>query len=251
METKQEKMKKLLSIIKSSNNIVFFGGAGVSVESNIPDFRSENGLYSEKNENIPVEEILSHSFFMNNTEKFYDFYKTKMVYLDAKPNACHLALSELEKRGKIKAIITQNIDGLHEMAGSKNVYLLHGTIYKNHCMKCHKSFDIDYIMKSEKVPYCDNCQGIVKPDVVLYEESLDMKVLDKALRYISECETLIIGGTSLTVYPAAGLVNYFQGKNLVIINKSYSPYDSKADLVINDSIGEVFKELMKELDKDL
>lgn len=239
-----EATKKLIEIINNSNNIVFFGGAGVSVESNIPDFRSAKGLYNEKTE-IPVEVILSHSFFVNSPQKFYAFYKNKMIYLDAKPNACHLALAELEKMGKLKAVITQNIDNLHTLAGSKNVLELHGSVYRNKCMKCGKKFDVEYVMMQQGIPYCDECGEIVKPEVVLYEEELNYEILGKAINYISNAETLIIGGTSLTVYPAAGLVNYFKGKNLVIINKSLSKLDNIATLCINDNISEVFEKVMK------
>lgn len=241
-----DKVKKLIEIIEESKHIVFFGGAGVSVESGIPDFRSANGLYSEKSI-IPVESILSHTFFINHPDKFYDFYKNKMIYLDAKPNPCHMALAYLEKIGKLSCVITQNIDNLHTMAGSKNVYNLHGSIYSNHCVKCNKWFDIDYIINTNGVPKCDECGGIVKPDVVLYEESLDMDVLTKSIEEIEKADTLIIGGTSLTVYPAAGLVRYFNGKNLIIINKSVSNYDNYASLVINENIGEVFEKVMKGL----
>ncbi len=239
-----EAIKKLIEIINNSENIVFFGGAGVSVESNIPDFRSAKGLYHEKTE-IPVEVILSHSFFVKYPQKFYDFYKKKMIYTEAKPNNCHLALAELEKMGKLKAVVTQNIDNLHTLAGSKNVLELHGSVYRNRCTKCGKKFDIDYILQAEGVPYCNHCNGIIKPDVVLYEEELDYITLTKSIDYISQADTLIIGGTSLTVYPAAGLINYFNGKNLIIINKSSSEYDKNATLYINDNISEVFEKVMK------
>lgn len=234
----------LREIIRESSNIVFFGGAGVSTESNIPDFRSEGGLYKTKNNfSYPPEVMLSHSFFMNHTEDFFDFYKTKMIYREAKPNDAHIALATLEEIGKLKAIITQNIDGLHQLAGSKNVLELHGSVLRNFCMKCNSSFNLHYVMDSkEMIPYCDKCNGIVKPDVVLYEEALDMDVMERAIRYIEEADTLIIGGTSLVVYPAAGLVQYFNGRNLVLINKGATSYDNKADLVINDSIGKVLKE---------
>lgn len=231
--------KELKSIINSSNNIVFFGGAGISTESSIPDFRSEVGLYKTKNNfSYPPEVMLSHSFFISNPEDFFGFYKTKMIYKDAKPNSAHYALAELEKRGKLKAVITQNIDGLHQLAGSKNVLELHGSVHRNYCMKCGKSFDLDYIVKSKStVPKCDSCNGTVKPDVVLYEESLDMNILNQSIDYIKSADVLIVGGTSLVVYPAAGLIDYFKGSKLILINKSSTAYDNRADLVINDSIG--------------
>ncbi|SCG84370.1 NAD-dependent deacetylase [Proteiniborus sp. DW1] len=238
-------IEKLKDIIKESNNIVFFGGAGVSTESNIPDFRSSTGIYStESSLKYPPEMILSHSFFMNHTEDFYNFYKTKMIYKDAKPNDAHLALAELERRGKVKAVITQNIDGLHQMAGSKNVLELHGSIYRNYCTKCHKFFDLNYILESTNIPKCDECNGIVKPDVVLYEESLDMNVLEKALEYIQEADVLIVGGTSLTVYPAAGLIEYYEGDKLILINKSQTHYHRRAALTFNESIGKVLKQVI-------
>lgn len=233
------KMKNdFTNIIENSNNIVFFGGAGVSTESGIPDFRSVDGLYNKKYK-YPPETILSHSFFMRNPEEFFKFYRDKMLNLDAKPNTAHTKLAELEKQGKLKAVITQNIDGLHQMAGSKNVLELHGSIHKNHCIRCGKFFDIDYIVNSKGVPKCQ-CGGIVKPDVVLYEESLDGEILEKSVEFISNADVLIIGGTSLIVYPAAGLINYYRGKKLILINKSVTPMYRKADLVINDSIGNVF-----------
>lgn len=241
------RVEKFKDIIDKSKSIVFFGGAGVSTESNIPDFRSESGgLYKTKNKySYPPEIMLSHSFFMEHTEDFFDFYKAKMIYKEAKPNDAHMALAELEKRGKLKAVITQNIDGLHQLAGSKNVLELHGSVLRNYCTECEKSFGLDYVYYSkELIPHCDHCGGVVKPDVVLYEESLDMNVMYSAIKHIQEADTLIIGGTSLVVYPAAGLVQYFNGKNLVLINKDVTPYDSKADLVINDKIGKVLKEIL-------
>lgn len=238
-------IEKLKAIIKESNNIVFFGGAGVSTESNIPDFRSSSGIYStESSLKYPPEMILSHSFFKSHTEDFYDFYKTKMIYKDAKPNDAHLALAELERQGKVKAVITQNIDGLHQMAGSKNVLELHGSVYRNYCTECYKFFDLNYILESTNIPRCDECNGIVKPDVVLYEESLDMEVLEKALKYIHEADVLIVGGTSLTVYPAAGLVGYYIGDKLILINKSQTQYDRRAALTFNESIGKVLKQVI-------
>lgn len=238
-------IEKLKSIIKDSNNIVFFGGAGVSTESNIPDFRSTTGLYTtSKNSKYPPEYMLSHTCYKRNTEEFFEFYKTKMIYRDAKPNLAHIALAELEKRGKLKAVITQNIDGLHQVAGSKNVLELHGSVHRNYCTKCNKFFDLDYIMKDTMVPICDKCGGIIKPDVVLYEESLDMDVIDRAIEFIKNADILIVGGTSLTVYPAAGLVGYYRGNKLVLINKSETQYDNKAFLTFNKSIGEVLKSII-------
>ena len=238
-------LETLKSIIKNSNNIVFFGGAGVSTESNIPDFRSATGLYKTKNNfEYPPETMLSHSFFVEHPEDFYEFYKAKMIYKSAKPNAAHLALAELEKQGKLKAVITQNIDGLHQAAGSKNVLELHGSVHRNYCTKCNKFFDLDYILNSSGIPKCDTCHNTVKPDVVLYEESLNMEVLNNAISYIQNSDVLIIGGTSLNVYPAASLIQYFKGKKLVLINKSTTSYDYKADLVIHDSIGETLSKIL-------
>ena len=231
-------IQKLKLIIKNNNNIVFLGGAGVSTESNIPDFRSSTGLYKTKNNfEYPPETMLSHSFFVKHPEDFYEFYKTKMIYEFAKPNAAHIALAKLEKLGKLKAVITQNIDGLHQVAGSKNVLELHGSIHRNYCTQCNKFFDLQYIINSLDIPKCDVCKSIVKPDVVLYEESLNMDILNKAISYIKNSEILIIGGTSLNVYPAASLIQYFNGKKLILINKSSTPFDSQADLVIHESIG--------------
>ena len=237
--------EELKKVIDNSDNIVFFGGAGVSTESDIPDFRSSNGIFNaQKNITYSPETAVSHSFFMRNPEFFYQFYKDKMIYENAKPNNAHKALAKLEQIGKLKAIITQNIDGLHQMAGSKNVLELHGTIHKNYCMKCNKNFDLDYIIKSENIPHCDVCGGTVRPDVVLYEESLDSNVLSESLHYISNADVLIIGGTSLIVYPAASLVNYFRGSKLVLINKSSTSQDGNADIVINDSIGKVLGDIV-------
>lgn len=236
-------LDKLKEIISHSDNIVFFGGAGVSTESGIPDFRSASGLYNEiTRDNYSPEEILSHSFFVKHTGDFYKFYKSKMVYRDAKPNNAHLALAKLEKEGKLKAVITQNVDGLHQSAGSKNVLELHGSIHRNYCMECHKYFDLNYVVNSSDIPKCDACEGIVKPDVVLYEEALDSDVLEESVRYISEADVLIVGGTSLSVYPASGLVSYYKGNKLVLINKSQTLYDKRASLVLNDSIGKVLGE---------
>lgn len=236
---------KLKEIIEGSSNIVFFGGAGVSTESNIPDFRSANGLYSERTKDyISPEDILSHSFFVNRTKEFYEFYKEKMVYRDAKPNDAHLALAELERIGKLKAIITQNIDGLHQKAGNDKVLELHGSIHRNHCMKCNKAFSLDLIIESKDVPKCDICGDIIKPDVVLYEESLDLNVLNEAISFIQHAEVLIVGGTSLTVYPAAGLIRYYKGNNLILINKSVTQYDNRANLIIYNKIGETLKKVL-------
>ena len=231
---------KLKEIINNSKNIVFFGGAGVSTESNIPDFRSEGGLYNNKEKRAySPEEMLSHSFFLSHEEEFFKFVREKMIYPNAKPNKAHIALAKLEEIGKLKAIITQNIDNLHQEAGSKNVLELHGSLYKNYCTKCGKKYSLKYVLESEStVPHCRECSGTVRPDVVLYEEGLDMDVIQKAIMYISKADTLIIGGTSLVVYPAAGLVKYFNGSNLILINKTPTSYDKKADLVIRDSIAE-------------
>lgn len=241
-----ENIQKLVDILKDSNNIVFFGGAGCSVESGIPDFRSSNGLYSRKlNKNFSPEEAVSHTFFVRHTEDFYDFYKKNLIYRDALPNDCHKALAKLEEMGKLKAIVTQNIDGLHQAAGSKVVYELHGSVLRNYCTKCHKFFDVDYVLESGNIPVCDECGCVVKPDVVLYEEGLDDEVIDGAVTAIQHADTLIIGGTSLAVYPAAGFIHYFRGKNLILINKSVTSMDNEADLVIHEAIGEVFKQAME------
>lgn len=237
----ERKIEELARIIQESNNIVFFGGAGVSTESGIPDFRSVDGLYNQKYD-YPPETILSHSFYRQKTEEFYRFYRDKMLCLDAKPNAAHLKLAEWEKEGKLKAVITQNIDGLHQAAGSKVVLELHGSVLRNYCEKCGKSYDAEYILHSEGVPAC-SCGGSIKPDVVLYEEGLNQKTLQDAVRYISEADVLIIGGTSLAVYPAAGLMDYYRGNKLVLINKTPTPRDSAADLVVQGSIGEIFSQL--------
>lgn len=240
-------IKKLANMIKESSNIVFFGGAGVSTESNIPDFRSASGLFNEKlNKNFTPEQLVSHSFYIRYPEEFYKFYKDKLVYKEARPNKAHIALAKLEKIGKLKAIVTQNIDGLHQMAGSKNVLELHGSIHRNYCTKCNKFFNLDEMLNLDGiVPYCDTCKNIIKPDVVLYEEGLDDNIISKTISSISSSDLLIIGGTSLVVYPAASFINYFKGKNIVLINKSKTPYDSKADLVINDSIGRILDEVIK------
>ncbi len=238
-------VEKLKQLINDSNNIVFFGGAGVSTESNIPDFRSSDGLYTDNNKTrYSPETILSHTFFIKRTKDFYDFYKSKMIYRNATPNDAHYALAKLEKMGKVKAVVTQNIDGLHQQAGSKNVLELHGSVYRNYCMKCRKFFELDYILKSDDIPYCDECNGVVKPDVVLYEEGLDMDIVDRAVNSIANADVLIVGGTSLTVYPAAGLIKYYQGDKLVLLNKSETPFDSQADLIIREKIGETLKQVV-------
>jgi len=236
-------INKLREILKASQNIIFFGGAGVSTESGIPDFRSENGLYKASNgEGYPPETILSHSFYAAHTKDFYRFYKEKMIYQEAKPSAGHLALVKLEAMGKLKAVITQNIDGLHQVAGSKKVYELHGSVHRNHCTKCHQFYDLDFVMANEGVPKCTHCGGTIKPDVVLYEEGLDDETINGAVAAIMEADALIIGGTSLVVQPAASLIHYFRGKHLVLINKSSTPYDNKADLVIHEAIGKILSE---------
>ncbi len=236
-----EKIELLKKYIKKSNSIVFFGGAGVSTESGIKDFRSVDGLYNESYD-YPPEEILSHHFFINKTKEFYKFYKDKLNCTDIKPNICHKYLTKLEKSGKLKAIITQNIDGLHQKAKSKNILELHGTIYKNYCMKCGKFYDAKDIFNSKDIPKC-KCGGIIKPDVVLYEEALNEDTINKTISYISKSDLLIVAGTSLTVYPASSFIRFFQGKHLVIINKDTTPLDNIADLIINDSLGNVFKKL--------
>lgn len=237
----------LKEIISGSKNIVFLGGAGVSTESNIPDFRSENGIYHTINKyGYPPETMLSHTFFMDHTEEFYDYYKNNLIYKNAKPNKAHLALSDLERRGLLKAVITQNIDGLHQTAGSINVLELHGSVHRNYCLDCNTRYNLDYILEGKStVPKCAKCGGIVRPDVTLYEESLDMEVFGKAISFIQKADVLIVGGTSLAVYPAAGIIDYYRGSKLVLINKSSTPYDRKANLVINDSIGKVLNEVIE------
>lgn len=241
-------IEKLTEVLTNSNNIVFFGGAGVSTESNIPDFRSSNGLWNEKLKiNFTPEQLVSHTFFIRYPEEFFKFYKDKLIYPEAKPNAAHIALAKLEEMGKLKAIVTQNIDGLHQAAGSKNVFELHGSVLRNYCMKCGAFYDEKFILKSKGIPTCTKCGGKVKPDVVLYEEGLDNDVINGAVNAIAHADTLIIGGTSLVVYPAAGLIDYFKGKNLILINKSTTSADNKADLVIHDAIGEVLGKAVKSL----
>lgn len=242
-----EKQRQLKDWIDGSDNIVFFGGAGVSTESGIPDFRSEGGIFQAINEyGVRPEVILSHSFFMSNPEAFFKYYKKTLLFPDAKPNDCHKALAKLEEMGKLKAVITQNIDDLHQRAGSKNVLELHGTLYRNYCMKCGKEFDLDYVMAEGGITRCDKCGGIVRPDVVLYEEGLNERTLRRSVEYISEADLLIVGGTSLNVYPAAGLLHYYNGNKLVLINKSATSYDNKAALVISENIGEVFRTVVLE-----
>lgn len=246
-----EKIKELKEIIDNSNNIVLFSGAGISVPSGIPDFRSASGLYNSglTKYGVSPEEAISHHFYELRTADFFEFYKENMIFKDAKPNIAHEYFAELERLGKIKAVVTQNIDGLHEQAGSKNVFNIHGNIYENHCEDCNESFDLDYILKEKGIPLCDKCGGVVKPDVVLYEEPLDSKTVQGAAEVISFADTVIVVGTSLIVQPAASLIsNYFNGKNLVLINLQKTPYDKLANLVINEKIEKVVEEL-KELEK--
>ena len=234
-------IETLKTWIEASDNIVFFGGAGVSTESGIPDFRSVDGLYHQRFD-YPPEEILSHSFFYRHTDYFYRFYREKMLPLEAQPNAAHRRLAELEQEGKLRAVITQNIDGLHQKAGSKTVYELHGSIWRNRCTKCGKAYSAEYIRDTHGVPHCA-CGGLIKPDVVLYEEGLDGATVDGAIRAIEAAEVLIVGGTSLTVYPAAGLIRYYRGSRLVLINRDETPYDGYANLVLRDPIGRVFQQV--------
>lgn len=237
-----EQIERLKKIVNGSSNIVFFGGAGVSTESGIPDFRSVDGLYHQTYD-YPPETILSHTFYRQKPEEFFRFYRNKMLCLDAKPNAAHLKLAQWEKEGKLKAVITQNIDGLHQAAGSKVVLELHGSVLRNYCEECGKFFDADYMLHSEGVPECDACGGPIKPDVVLYEEGLNDKTLRDAINYIRNADVLIIGGTSLVVYPAAGLIDYYRGNRLVLVNKTPTGRDNEADLVVQGSIGEIFAAL--------
>ena len=233
--TERETLKKWLA---ESNNIVFFGGAGVSTESKIPDFRSTDGLYNQQYA-YPPETILSHTFYMKRTDEFYRFYRNKMLFPDAEPNRAHKALAKLEAEGRLKAVVTQNIDGLHQKAGSKEVLELHGSVLRNYCESCGRFYDVDYIINSEGVPHCE-CSGSIKPDVVLYEEGLSQEVLQKSVDYISHADVLIIGGTSLAVYPAAGLIDYYRGNKLILVNKTPTPKDKMANLVVYGSIGEIF-----------
>lgn len=235
------KLQKLQELVDESKRIVFFGGAGVSTESGIPDFRSADGLYNQHYRYSP-EVMLSHSFYETHTAEFYDFYREKMLCLDAKPNAAHFKLAQLEKEGKLSAVVTQNIDGLHQKAGSQTVYELHGSVHRNYCLRCRKLYDARYILESKGMPTC-TCGGLIKPDVVLYEESLDQKMLSGAVKAIRQADMLIVGGTSLAVYPAAGLVNYYSGHKLVLINKTATPLDGEANLVICGSIGEALGSL--------
>lgn len=237
----QEKINTFKNLIQTSNNIVFFGGAGVSTESGIPDFRSKDGLYNQKYD-YPPEQILSHTFFMNNTEEFYKFYKDKMNSLKYEPNITHKKLAELEAQGKLKCVITQNIDGLHQKAGSKNVYELHGSVLRNYCMKCHKFYNAEDVFNCQNIPKC-TCGGVIKPDVVLYEEGLDDNTINESIKAIINADMLIVAGTSLTVQPASGLIRFYRGNKLVLINRDPTQYDNYADLVINNSLGEVFKNI--------
>jgi len=236
-----EAVKKLKEIIDGSNNIVFFGGAGVSTESGVPDFRSEDGLYHQHYK-YPPEQILSHTFYRSMPEEFFRFYKDKLLITGVKPNKAHLKLAELEEKGKLKAVITQNIDGLHQAAGSKEVLELHGSVHRNYCEECGKFYDFDYMVQADGVPKC-SCGGRIKPDVVLYEEGLDMGIMQKSVDYISNADVLIIGGTSLAVYPAAGLIDYYKGNKLILINKSATPRDRQADLVVQGAIGEILDQV--------
>lgn len=236
-----ENLEKLKTWVQESKRIVFFGGAGVSTESGIPDFRSVDGLYNQKFD-YPPETIISHSFFLKNPEYFFHFYREKMLPLGFSPNITHKKLAQWEEVGKLTAVITQNIDGLHQKAGSHRVLELHGSVLRNYCMKCHKSYSAEYVKNSQGICRCD-CGGIIKPDVVLYEESLDSQVLEKSIYAIAQCDLLIVGGTSLTVYPAAGLLRYYPGHRLVLINRDETPYDNQADLVLHESLGKVFEQL--------
>ncbi len=243
----EQKLTRLKEWITQCDNIVFFGGAGVSTESGIPDFRSENGIFSAVSEyGYRPEIILSHSFFVAHPDIFFQYYKKNLLYPDAQPNDCHKALAKLEEMGKCKAVITQNIDNLHQKGGSRTVLELHGTLYRNYCLRCGKEFSLEYVTKEEGITRCDACGGIVRPDVVLYEEGLNQQIMEDALRYIAQAEMLIVGGTSLNVYPAAGLLQYFRGTHLVVINKSSTNVDKKADLVIAENIGEVFRKVVLE-----
>lgn len=239
---------KLTKILKESKAAVFFGGAGVSTASGIPDFRSSTGLYSKRlNKNFTPEQVVSNSFFRKYPKEFFEFYRKYLIYPDAQPNACHLALAQLEKMKKLKAIVTQNIDGLHQAAGSSTVYELHGSVLRNYCMKCHAFYDVNYVLQANQIPICEECGGVIKPDVVLYEEALDEQILTDSLEAIKKADTLIIGGTSLAVYPAAGLIHYFGGRHIVVINKSMTPVDRQVDVMIQDDIVQVMQSVMREL----
>ena len=245
-----KKIKNLAQMIKDSRNIVFFGGAGVSTASNIPDFRSSDGIFSRKlRAHLTPEQLVSHTFFVHYPEDFFDFYKAALLYPDAQPNDCHYALAKLEQMGKLKAVVTQNIDGLHQAAGSRRVLELHGSVLRNYCTGCGKSFSMESVLHASGIPRCDECGEIVKPDVVLYEESLDQRVMADAVNAIMAADLMIIGGTSLVVYPAAGLIDYFQNGKLVLINKTLTAADSRANLVINDDISKVMRECMQELER--
>lgn len=244
----KEQIEQLSKIVTQSKRMVFFGGAGISTESNIPDFRSEQGVYHMKDgSRYSPEQMLSRTFYERHTKEFYEFYKSKMIYEEAKPNRGHMALAKLEKMGNLKAVITQNIDGLHQAAGSKVVWELHGSVHRNYCTTCHACYDMRYILKQEGIPVCNKCKGHIKPDVVLYEEALQDEVVEAAIQAIKQADTLLVGGTSLVVYPAAGLLRYFQGENLVLINKSVTPYDNQADLVLHDGFGDVMEKAMEQL----
>lgn len=239
--------EELKKVIEESNNIVFFGGAGVSTESNIPDFRSQTGIYSNKTYPYPAETMISSDFFYDHQKEFYDFYFNEMIYPNAKPNDAHIALAKLEKIGKLSAVITQNIDGLHQKAGSKKVYELHGSVHRNYCQRCHEFYSLEEVINLknyEGIPKCKNCHATIKPDVVLYGEALDMKVMKNAIQMIASADVLIVGGTSLVVYPAAGLIQYFKGKKLVLLNKAITTMDERADIVIHEPIGKVLKEVV-------
>ena len=238
----EDDIKTLREWVNDSKRIVFFGGAGVSTESGVPDFRSVDGLYNQKYD-YPPETILSHTFYRRKPDEFYRFYKDKMLYMDVKPNAAHLKLAEWEKEGKLSAVVTQNIDGLHQAAGNEIVYELHGSVHRNYCEECGAFYDAMYMKNSDGVPKCEKCGGPIKPDVVLYEEGLDQKTMMGAIKAISEADMLIIGGTSLAVYPAAGLIDYYEGDRLVLINKTPTPRDRQADLVLTGAIGEIFSQL--------
>ncbi len=238
------KYDSLKQILDEASQIVVFTGAGISVPSGIPDFRSANGIYNQKTKfSASPEEIISHTFFYNHTKEFYEFYKDKMVYEDAEPNYAHKFIASLERKGKNVIVVTQNIDGLHQKAGSSKVYELHGSIHRNYCDKCHRSFGLKYVMTHNPIPYCDRCHGIVKPDVVLYEESLDEMVIERAISAIMTSDVLLVIGTSLTVYPAAGFIRYFRGRYIVLINKSPTSFDNMADLAFNEDVVEVFKQI--------
>lgn len=246
-----DSIEKAISFIKESSNIVCFTGAGASTESNIPDFRSNSGLYNEKKDKYkyPPEVMLSHSFFYDHTSEFFDYYKNNMIYKDAQPNDCHKILAKLEEMGKLKAIVTQNIDGLHQLAGSKNVIELHGSVYRNNCTRCGKAFDLNYVLEQKDVPVCDKCGGIVKPDVVLYEESLNENNIESAVSFIRNADVLLVIGSSLLVYPAAGLIRYYKGNKLILINNESTPYDDYANIIIHEKAGTVMKKIYENIER--